>query len=52
MLGAMLLTLHNLRFFHDLLARIRRAIEEDRLSELRSTVLPPMTRKLRPDQAV
>jgi queuine tRNA-ribosyltransferase len=52
MLGAMLLTLHNLRFFHDLLARIRRAIEEDRLSELRSTVLPPMTRKLRPDQAI
>ena len=49
MLGAMLLTLHNLRFFHGLLARMRRAIEEDRLAALRNDVLAPMTRKLRPE---
>ena len=48
MLGAMLLTLHNLRFFHRLLERIRAAIEEDRLAELRQRILEPMTRRRTP----
>ena len=39
MLGGMLLTLHNLRFFHVLMERIRAAIREDRLAELRARVL-------------
>jgi queuine tRNA-ribosyltransferase len=39
MLGAQLLTLHNLRFFFRLLERIRGAIEQDRLPELRASVL-------------
>jgi queuine tRNA-ribosyltransferase len=38
MLGAMLLTLHNLRFFHRLMERIRRAIPEGRFEELRREV--------------
>jgi queuine tRNA-ribosyltransferase len=49
MLGAMLLTLHNLRFFHTIFARLRSAIEDDRLQELRADVLERMTRKLRPE---
>jgi queuine tRNA-ribosyltransferase len=48
MLGAMLLTLHNLRFFHRLLERIRGAIEGDRLAELRQQILEPMTRRRTP----
>jgi tRNA-guanine family transglycosylase len=48
MLGAMLLTLHNLRFFHRLLERIRSAIAEDRLAQLRREILEPMTQKLSP----
>jgi queuine tRNA-ribosyltransferase len=48
MLGAMLLTMHNLRFFHRLLERIRGAIAEDRLLELRAEILPPMTGRLSP----
>jgi queuine tRNA-ribosyltransferase len=48
MLGAMLLTLHNLRFFHRLLERIRGAIAEDRLAHLRREILEPMTQKLSP----
>ncbi len=48
MLGAMLLTLHNLRFFHRLLERIRAAIAQDRLADLRREVLEPMTQKLSP----
>jgi queuine tRNA-ribosyltransferase len=48
MLGAMLLTLHNLRFFHRLLERIRAAIAEDRLLALRREILEPMTGKLSP----
>ena len=43
MLGPMLLTLHNLRFFHVLLARIRAAIFADKLAELRAEILPAMT---------
>jgi len=49
MLGAMLLTLHNLRFFHALFERIRSAIESDRLTELRSEVVDRMKQKLRAD---
>ena len=45
---AMLLTMHNLRFFHRLLERIRGAIAEDRLLELRAEILPPMTGRLSP----
>ena len=45
MLGGMLLTLHNLRFFHRLMAQIRGAIFADRLPELRERVLPAMMRK-------
>ncbi len=39
MLGAILLSLHNVYYFHRLLRRIREAIAEDRLQELRSEVL-------------
>jgi len=39
MLGAILLTVHNLRYFHVLLARIRRAIAANRLADLRAEVL-------------
>jgi tRNA-guanine family transglycosylase len=46
MLGAMLLTLHNLRFFHRRLERIRGAIAEDRLRALRREILEPMTRRV------
>ncbi|MGH8311430.1 MAG: tRNA-guanine transglycosylase, partial [Steroidobacteraceae bacterium] len=45
MLGGMLLTLHNLRFFHRLMERIRGAILADRLPELRAEILEPMTRR-------
>ncbi len=48
MLGAMLLTLHNLRFFHRLLERIRTAIRDDRLLSLRAEVLEPMRQRLKP----
>jgi tRNA-guanine family transglycosylase len=48
MLGAMLLTMHNLRFFHRLLARMRAAIVEDRLAALREEILPPMLGKRSP----
>jgi queuine tRNA-ribosyltransferase len=48
MLGAILLTMHNLRFFHRLLERIRGAIVEDRLAALRSGILAPMTERLAP----
>ena len=46
MLGAMLLTLHNLRFFHRLLERMRGAIVEDRLLALRREILEPMTGRI------
>ncbi len=39
MLGAMLLTTHNLHFLHALMGRIRDAIAADRLAELRAEVL-------------
>jgi tRNA-guanine family transglycosylase len=46
MLGPMLLTLHNLRFFHRLMDEIRAAIEQDRLAELRAARLATMEKKL------
>jgi len=49
MLGAMLLSLHNLHFFHRLLARIRAAVAEGRLLELRDEVVGPMTERVRAD---
>ncbi len=48
MLGPMLLSLHNLRTFHRLLARMRAAIAEDRLGELRAELLPALTSRLGP----
>jgi queuine tRNA-ribosyltransferase len=46
MLGGMLLTLHNLRFFHRLMDEIRTAVEQDRLAELRATRLATLAGKL------
>ena len=46
MLGPMLLSLHNLRTFHRLLERMRAAITEDRLADLRSELLPAMQRRV------
>lgn len=43
MLGPMLLTLHNLRFFHRLMEQIRAAIAADELLELRARILPAMS---------
>jgi queuine tRNA-ribosyltransferase len=45
MLAGMLLTLHNLRFFHTLMGRIRGAVLADELPELRAAILEPMTRR-------
>jgi queuine tRNA-ribosyltransferase len=39
MLGGILLTMHNLRFFHRLMERIREAIQGDRLAALRAELL-------------
>ena len=50
MLGAMLLTQHNLRVFFRLFDRIREAIRVDRLNELRDEVLPAMQAKLDPGE--
>ena len=50
MLGATLLTLHNLRVFHSLLARVRAAIEAGRLRELRALVVERMSRRSRPEE--
>ncbi|MFT4539237.1 MAG: queuine tRNA-ribosyltransferase [Planctomycetota bacterium] len=49
MLAGMLLSLQNLWFFHDLMAQIRDAIRENRLPELRESVLGRVGRKLRPE---
>lgn len=48
MLGASLLTLHNLWFFHDLMRRIREAIPAGRLPELRREVLERTERRVKP----
>ena len=50
MLGASLLSLHNLYFFHGLLASMRAAIAAGTLAELRAEVLPRMQQRLRPDE--
>jgi queuine tRNA-ribosyltransferase len=44
MLAGMLLTLHNLRFFHRLMADIRQAVFEGRVLELRAKVLSAMAK--------
>jgi len=46
MLAGMLLSLHNLRFFHRLLERIRHAIAEDRLQALRESCLEEIQARL------
>ena len=49
MLGGMLLTLHNLRFFHRLMQRIREAIPAGRLLALRDEVVEASSRRLTPE---
>jgi tRNA-guanine family transglycosylase len=39
MLGGVLVTLHNLYFFHQLMERIRGAVQDGRLEELKTEVL-------------
>jgi queuine tRNA-ribosyltransferase len=51
MLGATLLTIHNLRVFHTLLARIRAAIPAGTLGALRAEVLEPMSRRIQASEA-
>ena len=48
MLGAVLASLHNLHFFHDLMRRIREAIPAGRLPELREEVLAATEQRLDP----
>lgn len=50
MLAGTLLSLHNLRLFHTLLASMREAIVEGRLDALRAEVLPAMTRRVGPGE--
>ena len=50
MLAGTLLSLHNLRLFHTLLASMRDAISEGRLAALRAEVLPAMTRRVGPGE--
>lgn len=40
MLGSILLSLHNVYYFHGILKRIRQAIRDDRLAELRAELVP------------
>ena len=49
MLGGMLLSLHNLRFFHTLMARMRAAIGEGSLRELRAEIVPAASRRVGPE---
>ncbi|MFT7669885.1 MAG: queuine tRNA-ribosyltransferase [Planctomycetota bacterium] len=48
MLGGTLLSIHNLRFFHRTLERVREAIVEDRFEELRAEVVQRFTRRMAP----
>jgi len=48
MLGGMLLTLHNLRFFHRLMQRIREAIPSGELPQLRADIVERSSRRLTP----
>ena len=50
MLGATLVTLHNLHFFHSLLARIRAAVVEGTLAQLRESVLAACEGRLSPGE--
>jgi queuine tRNA-ribosyltransferase len=50
MLGGTLLSIHNLRFFHRTLERIREAIAEDRFAELRSDVVERFSLRLTPEE--
>jgi len=49
MLGGTLLSIHNLRFFHRLLERIREAIAEGTLAALREEVVEPSSRRVGPE---
>lgn len=49
MLGGTLLSIHNLRFFHRTLERVREAIAEDRFEELRREVVERYTRRIAPE---
>ncbi|MDP6539227.1 MAG: tRNA guanosine(34) transglycosylase Tgt [Planctomycetota bacterium] len=51
LLAATLLSLHNLRVFHTLLARIREAISAGRLARLREECAGAMSRRLTPEEA-
>lgn len=52
MLGAHLLSIHNLRFFHHLMDRIRGAIPRGQLASLRQEVLASCEGKLSPPEGV
>ena len=49
MLAGTLLSIHNLHFFHSLLASMREAIKAGTFSALRERVLPAMDRRVRPE---
>jgi len=49
MLGSILLSLHNLRFFHSIMERIRSAIGRGELAELRERVVPAASRRVAPE---
>ena len=50
MLAGTLLSLHNLRLFHTLLASMRDAITRGRLTALRDELVPSMTRRVGPSE--
>ncbi len=50
MLGGTLLSIHNLRFFHHTMERIRQAISEDRFEELRGDLVERLSRRVAPDE--
>jgi queuine tRNA-ribosyltransferase len=52
MLGSILLTLHNLRFFHTIMERIREAIGLGELPRLRETIVPAASRRIGPEEAI
>lgn len=51
MLAGTLLSLHNLRFFHRFLERVRAAIAEERLDALAAEELPRLSRRVGPEDA-
>lgn len=48
MLGGTLLSMHNLTFFHGLMARIRGAVAKGELAQLRAAVLPRIESRFKP----